>query len=407
MNYNKVNFTNSEGHELSGYLELPLNQQPHSFVLFAHCFTCNKNYFAVKNVARALSRNGYGVLRFDFTGLGDSDGDFSDTTFSGNVKDLLSAAKFLEEEYKAPALLIGHSLGGAAVIFAAAQLPGVRAVVTIGAPSSPVHVKHLLKSSLEEIKEKGVAEVNLGGRSFTIKKDFLDDINSHDLGEFAKGLNKAFLFMHSPQDRVVEVSNAEDLYKSVRHPKSFVSLDGADHLLSNKKDSQYAGEVIASWASRYLSIPEEEELFTEHEVVANLGREGFTTQLRAGKHYFTADEPKSLGGDDLGPSPYDFLSAALAACTSMTIQMYVRRKKWPLHNVETHVNHNKAHAKDCENCENSAAKIDVFDREIVLQGNLDEKQRQRLLQIADKCPVHRTLSSIVEINTELKKEESM
>lgn len=405
MNNTKITFKNSEGLELSGYLELPLNKQPHSFVLFAHCFTCNKNYFAVKNISRALSKNGYGVLRFDFAGLGESDGDFSDTTFSGNVQDLLAAAKYLEEEYEAPTLLIGHSLGGAAVIFAAAQLPEVKAVVTIGAPSSPVHVKHLLRSNLEEIKEKGVAEVNLGGRNFTIKKDFLEDINTHNLSEFARGLDKAFLFMHSPQDNIVEVSNAEELYKSVRHPKSFVSLDGADHLLTNKKDSIYAGNLISSWASRYLQIPEDEEIISEYEVVANLGEEGFTTQMRAGKHYFIADEPVSFGGEDLGPSPYDFLSAGLAACTSMTIQMYARRKKWPLQNVETHVNHHKRHAEDCENCESSTAKIDHFERVVVFKGDLDEKQQQKLLEIADKCPVHKSLSTKSQIDTRLQSPE--
>lgn len=403
MNTTKITFKNSEDLDLSGYLELPLNKQPHSFVLFAHCFTCNKNYFAVKNISRALSKKGYGVLRFDFAGLGESDGDFSDTTFSGNVEDLLSAAKYLEENYSAPSLLVGHSLGGAAVIFAAAQLPQVKAVVTIGAPSSPVHVKHLIKSNIEEIKEKGVAEVSLGGRNFTIKKNFLEDINSHSLSEFARGLKKAFLFMHSPQDNIVEISNAEDLYRSVRHPKSFVSLDGADHLLTNKKDSIYAGNVIASWASRYLKIPEDEELQTDFEVVANLGGDGFTTQMRAGKHYFIADEPESFGGEDLGPSPYDFLSAGLAACTSMTLQMYARRKKWDLKNVETHVNHHKTHATDCENCESSTAKIDHFERVIVLKGDLDEKQQTKLLEIADKCPVHRSLSTTSRIDTRLKK----
>ncbi|WP_029033857.1 bifunctional alpha/beta hydrolase/OsmC family protein [Salinimicrobium terrae] len=405
MNYKKIKFTNSEGLELSGYLELPLNRHPHSFVLFAHCFTCNKNYFAVKNIARALSAKGYGVLRFDFSGLGESDGEFADTTFSGNVEDLLAAAEFLKSEYKAPEMLIGHSLGGAAVIFAADKLPSVKSVVTIAAPSSPVHVKHLLKSNLEEIVQKGVAEVNVGGRNFTIKKNFLDDITIHDLNQFAKDLNKAFLIMHSPQDKVVEISNAEALYKSVRHPKSFVSLDGADHLLTNNRDSEYAGSVIASWASRYLQIPEEKELLTEHQVVANLGKNGFTTHMRAGRHYFTADEPKSFGGDDFGPSPYELLSAGLAACTSMTIQMYSRRKKWPLQNVETHVDHKKSHAEDCENCERNTAKIDIFEREIVLEGNLDEQQQQKLLEIADKCPVHRTLSNKVKITTHLKKIE--
>ena len=403
MNYKKIKFKNSEGLELSGYLELPLNRHPHSYVLFAHCFTCNKNFFAVKNIARALSAKGYGVLRFDFSGLGESDGEFANTTFSGNVEDLLAAADFLKQEYKAPEMLIGHSLGGAAVIFAAEKLSSVKSVVTIGAPSSPVHVKNLLKSSLEEIEEKGVAQVNVGGRNFTIKKKFLEDINTHDLTSFARDLKKAFLIMHSPQDSVVEISNAEALYKSVKHPKSFVSLDGADHLLTNNEDSEYAGSVIASWASRYLEIPEEKDLATKHQVVANLGEEGFTTQMRAGKHYFTADEPKSFGGEDFGPSPYELLSAGLAACTSMTIQMYARRKKWPLLNVETHVDHQKSHAEDCENCERNTAKIDVFAREIVLEGNLDEQQQQKLLEIADKCPVHRTLSNKVKITTQLKK----
>lgn len=402
MNYKKIKFTNSEGLELSGYLELPLNRHPHSYVLFAHCFTCNKNFFAVKNISRALSAQGYGVLRFDFSGLGESAGEFADTTFSGNVEDLLSAAEYLEKHYQAPEMLIGHSLGGAAVIFAAEKLASVKSVVTIGAPSSPVHVKHLLKSNLEEIEEKGVAEVNVGGRNFTIKKNFLKDINTHDLSEFARDLKKAFLIMHSPQDPVVEISNAEALYKSVKHPKSFVSLDGADHLLTNDKDSEYAGRVIASWASRYLEIPEDKDLETEHQVVANLGAEGFTTQMRAGKHYFTADEPKSFGGEDFGPSPYEFLSAGLAACTSMTIQMYARRKKWPLTNVETHVDHKKTHAEDCENCERNTSKIDIFERLIVLKGNLDEQQQQKLLEIADKCPVHRSLSNKVKITTQLK-----
>lgn len=405
MNYKKVKFKNSEGLDLSGYLELPLNTRPHSYVLFAHCFTCNKNFFAVKNIARALSAQGYGVLRFDFSGLGESDGEFAETTFSGNVEDLLAASAFLESEYKAPEMLIGHSLGGAAVIFAAAKLSSVKSVVTIAAPSSPVHVKHLLKSNLEEIEEKGMAEVNVGGRNFTIKKNFLEDINSHDLTAFARELKKAFLIMHSPQDSVVTIDNAEALYRNVKHPKSFVSLDGADHLLTSNEDSEYAGKVIASWASRYLEIPEEKELSTNHQVVANLGEEGYTTQMRAGKHYFTADEPKSFGGEDFGPSPYEFLSAGLAACTSMTIQMYARRRKWPLTNVETHVNHSKTHAEDCENCERNTAKIDVFEREILIQGNLDEDQQQKVLEIADKCPVHRTLSKKVEITTRLKKND--
>lgn len=402
MNYSKVTFKNNEGHELAGHLELPLNQEPHSFVLFAHCFTCNKNFFAVRNIARALSKNGFGVLRFDFTGLGESEGDFSDTNFSGNVEDLLAAAAFLEKEHKAPALLIGHSLGGAAVIFAAHELNSVRAVTTIGSPSSPRHVEHLLRSNISEIREKGVATVNVGGRNFTIKEQFLKDLNTKELKDLVRDLNKALLVMHSPQDPVVGINNAEELYIAARHPKSFVSLDGADHLLTRTEDSVYTGEVIAAWASRYLNIPEPEKPSTTHQVVANLGEEGFTTQMKAGKHYFVSDEPVSLGGNDFGPTPYDYLAAGLAACTSMTIQMYVKRKKWPLKNVETHVNHEKKHAEDCQNCERNTSKIDTFDREIILEGNLDEQQRKRILEIADKCPVHRTLENKIAINTALK-----
>lgn len=403
MNYKKVKFPNPDGTELSGYLELPLNQQPHSFVLFAHCFTCNKNFFAVKNIARALSENGYGVLRFDFTGLGDSEGNFADTNFSGNVEDLVAAATFLEKEHAAPSLLVGHSLGGSASIFAASQIPSVKAIATIGTPSSPQHVTHVLRSELEEIQAKGKARVNVGGRDFTIKEHFLNDLKTQDLGDIVSKIDAALLVLHSPQDTVVEIQNAEELYRAARHPKSFVSLDQADHLLTKTKDSQYAGKVIAAWASRYLDIPKKEELRTDHQVVANLGEEGFTTQLKSGRHYFIADEPEKFGGNDYGPDPYDFLSAALASCTSMTIQMYVRLKKWPLKNVETHINHNKEHLEDCENCDRNTSKIDVFERQIVLEGNLDEEQQKKVLEIADKCPVHKTLSNKITIHTKLAK----
>lgn len=403
MNYKKVYFPNKNGDELSGYLELPLNQEPHSFVLFAHCFTCNKNFFAVKNIARALSENGYGVLRFDFTGLGESEGEFADTNFSGNVEDLLSAAEFLEKKHAAPSLLVGHSLGGAAVIFAARQLPSVKAVATIAAPSSPDHVTGLLRSEIKEIKEKGMAEVNVGGRNFRIKEQFLNDIREKNLKDLIAELDVAYLVLHSPQDPIVEIKNAEELYLAAKHPKSFVSLDGADHLLSRKEDSAYTGRVISAWASRYLEIPEKVQLSSQHQVIANLGEEGFTTQMKAGKHYFISDEPEKLGGNNFGPTPYDFLSAALAACTSMTIQMYVRRKKWPLENVETHVTHNKEHAADCEHCERNTSKIDVFQREIVLEGNLDHQQQQKVMEIADKCPVHRTLSNKITIESKMSK----
>lgn len=402
MNIKKVTFTNTDNLELTGRLELPVHQHPHNFVIFAHCFTCNKNLSAVKNISRALTSNGFGVLRFDFTGLGESDGDFADTNFSGNVEDLISASNFLETNYKAPTLLIGHSLGGAAAIFAGSKIESVKAIATIGAPSNPKHVQHLLHNSVEDIKATGMASVNIGGRSFTIKKQFLDDIEAQSLPEVAKNLRKALLVMHSPQDATVGINNAEEIYVAAHHPKSFVSINGADHLLMNANDSIYVGNVIANWAQRYVAVPKTEKLNTRHQVIASLDTEdGFTTQMKLGNHYITADEPTSYGGNDFGPSPYELVSGGLSACTAMTIQMYVKRKGWDLQNVEVHTSYGKHHAADCEDCDNTSAKIDTFNREIKLTGNLDDKQIARILQIADKCPVHKTLHNEVQVVTKL------
>lgn len=404
MGLQKVTFKNTEGQTLVGRLELPVDRHPHNFAVFAHCFTCNKNLLAVKNIGKALTSNGFGVLRFDFTGLGESEGDFADTNFSGNVEDLVAAAKYLEENYEAPTLIIGHSLGGAASIFAASEISSIKAVATVGAPSNPVHVKHLLKSGVEEIQSTGKAVINLSGRDFTIKKQFLDDLETKSLPETAKALRKPLLILHSPQDDTVVIKNAEEIYVSAHHPKSFVSLDGADHLLSRKEDSIYVGEVISGWAKRYLDVSEkvDSRLRTKHQVAASLdGEDGFTTQMKVGNHYMIADEPTSYGGNDFGPSPYELVSAGLSACTVMTIQMYARRKGWPVDNVEVHTSYSKSHAEDCENCESDNAKIDTFHREIKLTGNLDDKQKARIMQIADKCPVHKTLHSKTQIITNL------
>jgi len=402
MNLQKIIFKNQDGLDLVGRIELPADQLPHNFALFAHCFTCTKNLSAVKNISRSLTAAGFGVLRFDFTGLGESDGDFEDTNFSGNVEDLIAASDYLKENYQAPTLLVGHSLGGAAVIFAASQLDSVKAVATVGAPSNPEHVQNLLKNSLDEIESSGVATVNLSGRNFTIKKHFLDDLKAHSLPEVAKNLDKAVLVMHSPQDTTVSIKNAEEIYVAAHHPKSFVSLDGADHLLLKKEDSLYAGTVIAGWASRYVDIPELEKFQTKSDVVASLSSdEGYTTQMKVGNHYMLADEPESIGGNDFGPTPYDLLSASLSSCTAITVQMYVRRKGWDLKNIEVHTSYSRQHAVDCEHCDEDSSKIDTFSREIKLEGDLDEKQIKRILQIADKCPVHRTLHSETQVVTTL------
>ena len=405
MRAQKVQFENRKGHRLTGRLIQPADRHPHNFALFAHCFTCNKNLAAVRNISNALARAGFGVLRFDFTGLGESEGDFSDTNFSGNVEDLVDAANFLGENYLAPSLLVGHSLGGAAVIFASAQLPSVKAVATIGAPSDPEHVMHLIRSSIPEIQREGKARVNIGGRGFTIKKQFLENLQAHSLPGVAKKLGRALLIMHSPQDTIVSVENAEEIYRAAWHPKSFVSLDGGDHLLSREADSIYAGRVIAQWASRYVTWPEDPKLKSDHQVVASLDVEdAFTTNLKVGNHYQTADEPASFGGHDFGPSPYELLSASLAACTAMTLHMYARRKEWPLENVEVHISYTKEHARDGAEClDDPNARIDTFYREIALTGELDTAQRKRLMEIADRCPVHRTLHSPTQVITEVRK----
>ncbi len=402
MSLQKVTFQNKEGETLVGRLEMPVDQNPHNFAIFAHCFTCNKNLLAVKNISKSLTANGFAVLRFDFTGLGDSEGDFSDTNFSGNVSDLVSAAAFLKEEYMAPTLMIGHSLGGAAAIFAAAEISSIQAIATIGTPSSPRHVQHLFKDNLSEIEKKGKATVNLSGRDFTIKKQFLDDLESKSLAVVAKEMRKPLLLLHSPQDDTVGIKNAEEIYVAAHHPKSFVSLDGADHLLMDKKDSAYAGKIISGWAQRYVTTPSPTELQSKHQVVASLDYEDdFTTLMKVGNHTMVADEPIDFGGKDYGPSPYEFVSAGLSACTAMTIQMYAKRKGWKISNAEVHISYDKSHAEDCANCETDSAKIDTFHREIKLTGDLDEKQKTRLLQIADKCPVHKTLHSETRVITKL------
>lgn len=400
MNLQKITFQNKEGETLVGRLEMPADRHPHNYAIFAHCFTCNKNLLAVKNISRALTSSGFAVLRFDFTGLGESEGDFEDTNFSSNVTDLVAAAHFLEQSYEAPTLLVGHSLGGAAVIFAAEKIASIRAVATIGAPSNPIHVKHLFKSTIPEIEASGKAVVNLSGRDFTIKKQFLDDLDTNSLMTVVKELRKPILILHSPQDDKVGIKNAEEIYVVAHHPKSFVSLDGADHLLTRKEDSQYVGALIAEWSKRYVSLTQNKVLTTKHQVVASLdASDGFTTAMKVGSHFMTADEPVAFGGNDYGPSPYELVSAGLSACTVMTLQMYAKRKDWALENVQVHTSYDKSHAKDCEACETDSAKLDTFYREITISGALDEKQKLRLLQIADKCPVHKTLHSNVKVIT--------
>jgi putative redox protein len=400
-----MRFQGSLGGSLAARLELPA-RAPSAYALFAHCFTCSKDTVAAVRISRALTARGIAVLRFDFTGLGGSEGEFANTSFSSNVEDLVAAAAALRERYAAPELLIGHSLGGAAVLAAALSIPESAAVVTIGAPADPRHARHLLEPALEHIEERGEAQVEIAGRTFTVRKQFLEDLERHDLRERIASLRKALLVLHSPRDTVVEIENASRLFGAAKHPKSFVSLDTADHLLTKPEDAAYAAEVIASWASRYIGragAPADSTVAPRGVVtVSETGEGKFVQEAIAGAHRFTVDEPLAVGGADMGPTPYDLLLASLGACTSMTLRLYADRKNLPLTHVSVRLTHDRVHAKDCAACETGDALIDHLDSANRLEGDLDERARERLLKIAGMCPVHRTLQSRISIATRLE-----
>jgi putative redox protein len=378
--------------ELAARLDTPVGQ-PRAYALFAHCFTCSKESKAAAYVSQALAGYGIATLRVDFSGL----------EFTSNVDDLLAAAGWLRENRAAPQVLAGHSLGGAAVLAAAGRIPEARAIATIGAPFDPAHVARLLKDSKAEIEAKGEAEVDLGGRPVRVSKAFLDDLERQNPAEAIGALRKPLLVFHSPRDAIVEIENASKIFLAAKHPKSFVSLDRADHLLTQKADAQYAATVLAAWASRYLDAPAEAQAaeVVPGVRVAEAGEGRFAQLVQAGRHRLRADEPVAVGGDDSGPGPYDLLLAALGACTSMTVRMYAEQKKWPLRRVSVELKHDKVHAADCAECETREGRIDRIERVLTLEGELDDAQRQRLLEIASKCPVHRTLHSEVWVPTRL------
>ncbi len=402
MRTEKLEFDGHGGARLAARLDRPVGT-PKAVALFAHCFTCGKDIAAARRIAGRLAGAGIAVMRFDFTGLGHSEGEFGHTGFSSNVSDLVAAARHLEGLGTPPAVLIGHSLGGAAVLAAAGEIPSVRAVVTIGAPADPGHVLHNFGAALETIRANGAAEVDLAGRKFTIARGFVEDVEGARLADRVSALKAALLVLHAPRDAQVGIENAAEIFTRAKHPKSFVTLDDADHLLTRAPDAEYAAEVIEAWVRRYL--PQREPPEGPAEGIARVSEadpQGFLQDIRVGpRHTLLADEPKGVGGTDLGPTPYGLVAAGLGACTAMTIRMYARRKAWPLAHVEVDVSHDKVHAEDCTSCETKDAKIDVFRRVIRLDGPLDEAQRARLLEIADRCPVHRTLESAVRIETEL------
>jgi putative redox protein len=404
MSSEKVGFTGAHGVELAARLDTPVGET-RAYAVFAHCFTCSKDVRAATYVSAALAEQGIAVLRFDFTGLGGSGGDFANTNFSSNVADLIAAADYLRAHHGKPELLVGHSLGGAAVLAAAPHIADARAVATINAPFDPAHVLHNLSAARPEIEAAGEAEVVLAGRPFRIKKQFIEDIESHKLAAGLARMKKALLVMHAPLDETVGIDNASQIFLAAKHPKSFVALDRADHLLSRKEDATYAGSVLAAWVTRYiekpLSAPELAVQASGEVMVAEAGTGKFSQVIAAGRHRLRADEPVAAGGNDSGPSPYDLVLAGLGACTSMTLRLYAARKQWPLGRVSVKLRQNKVHAEDCAGCETKNAKIDRIERDITLEGELDAAQRDKLLEISNKCPVHRLLEPGAEIVTRL------
>jgi putative redox protein len=401
MRSERLDFANTKGEKLAALIDLPLGK-PAAFALFAHCFTCGKDNLAAKRISERLAMCGIGVLRFDFTGLGMSEGEFANTHFSSNVDDLVAAADHLRKTHGAPAILIGHSLGGAAILAGAHRISDARAVVTIAAPSDPAHVTGLFREHIDKIREQGEVEVALAGRPFRIKREFLDDVAEQRIDDCVRNLHKALLVFHSPTDDTVSIDNASRIFTTAKHPKSFVSLGGADHLLSKRSDAIYVANVIAAWVERYLEQSAErsnEQIEGGTVLVRETGNGKFQQEILSGPHRFLADEPVKVGGQDSGPGPYDLLLAGLGACTSMTMRLYAENKKLPLDRVSVRLTHNKIHAEDCLNCETKVGMLDRIDRNITLEGALSAEERKRLMEIADKCPVHRTLKSEIDIRT--------
>jgi len=398
----KFDFRSAEGHQLAALLDRP-DGEIRAIALFAHCFTCGKDNRAARRIAEALGLGGIAVLRFDFTGLGMSEGEFANTTFSSNVDDLVAAADHLRRTLAAPAILIGHSLGGAAVLAAAHRIPEARAVVTIGAPFDPAHVIGLLGDRVHDIGDKQEVEVTLAGRPFKVRRSFLEDAKQQNLAERIGALHKALLIFHSPTDDIVGIDNASQIFLAAKHPKSFISLFGADHLLSRRSDDAYVANVITAWAQPYLDMTADAETDDDTApgtvIVRETGKAKFQQKVISGKHSLIADEPIDVGGLDSGLSPYDLLLAALGACTSMTLRLYAEQKKLALKRVEVRLRHDRIYANDCAECETKEGLIDHIERVIKLEGDLDAAQRARLLEIADKCPVHRTLTHEVNIHT--------
>lgn len=395
MSDKSFTFQNEEGRPLSGLLESP-EGTPRGWAIFAHCFTCGKDSRAAVHISRALSRAGIGVLRFDFAGTGIGSAHGEAVSFASDVTDLKSAANAMTAAGMTPSLLIGHSLGGTAALVAAADLPDIVAVATIGAPAELQHILKVFNASdLDTVRRDGEASVEIAGRPFLIRRSFIDAVAEVDVEKAVAALRRPLLVLHSPIDQVVGIEHASRIFVAARHPKSFVSLDMADHLIADAANANFVSAMVATWANRYLSplvadLPQVEAADGVEAIETLAGK--FQLRVRSGKHTIFSDEPASVGGLGSGLSPYELVSAGLAACTVMTMRLYANRKGFPLERASTRVEHKKVA---------DMVPPDRFTRTIVLEGPLDEEQRARILEIADRCPVDLTLIRGSDVQTDL------
>jgi putative redox protein len=388
-------FEASDGRQVAGTLEPPATT-PRGWAIFAHCFTCGKDSLAATRISRALARTGIGVLRFDFAGSGMDGPAPRHPMYATNIGDLVAAARAMAQAGMPPSLLIGHSLGGTAALEAARELPDIAAIATISAPADVEHVLTLFATDdLRRMEADGEADVLIAGRPFTIRRAFLDEVKARDIDAHVSALRRPLLVLHAPLDTVVGIEHASRLFRAARHPKSFVSLDQADHLLTKPDDANYAASMIAAWAGRYLPplVADVPQLEPAHGVSATETRAGaLQVEIRSGQHRLLADEPVSVGGLGSGLSPYELVAAGLAACTAMTMRLYANRKGLPLERAGVIVEHMKMPGMD---------PADRFTRTVTLEGPLDQSQREKILAIGDRCPVDLTLMRGSDVRTRL------
>ena len=395
----RFSFENASGLQLAAIVDLPILPIKY-FALYAHCFSCGKDILVAARIARSLAAKGIAVMRFDFTGIGSSEGSFEESNFTNNCLDIVAATEYMRQHYQAPRLLIGHSLGGTAMLNAAEHIPEAAAIVSIAAPASPDHVLSHFESEVDKLEKQEKVDIELANKTLTISRDFVADLKQHSLLEKISQLRKALLIFHSPIDNIVSINEASKIFVAAKHPKSFISLDKADHLITEKKDIEYIAEAINAWALRYIDADiAEVPKIDSGEVLVGEGNNNFLREVASDDHAWFSDEPIAVGGDNLGPDPYEQLLSSLGTCTSMTLRMYVNHKGWQVDDIQVELKHSRQHIQDCEQPDKKLCKIELIEKLITITGQLDEKQLKRLTEVADRCPVHKTLLGEIKIQS--------